>query len=57
MTYVVYLSADSICVHHLFQACRGSRFTFRLVRFKNCFKEPQDMYSVMNITWNTHART
>lgn len=46
-----HLSADRICVHHLFHAWRGKRLTFLLVRFKNCFSDPQDIYSVMNITW------
>ncbi len=45
------LKADSICVHHLFQAWRGGFFTLRFVRFRNCFNDPDDMYSVMNITW------
>lgn len=45
-----YLSADKICVHHRFHACNGSFLTFRLVRFRNCFSEPDDMYSVINIT-------
>ena len=46
-----YLKADNIWVHHLFHACSGGFFTFRLVLFKNCFKEPDDIYSVMNMTY------
>jgi len=45
-----YLKADRICVHHLFQAWSGNFFTFLLVRFRNCFRDPDDMYSVMKIT-------
>lgn len=45
-----YLSADRICEHHRFQACSGNFFTFRLVRFRNCLSDPEDMYSVINIT-------
>lgn len=48
----IYLSAERICVHHRFQACSGSRFTLRLVRFRNCFSDPHDIYSVINITCN-----
>jgi hypothetical protein len=45
-----YLKADRICVHHLFQAGSGNFFTFLLVRFRNCFRDPDDIYSVMKIT-------
>lgn len=45
-----YLRADRICVHHRFHAVREIFFTLRLVRFRNCFSEPEDMYSVMNMT-------
>lgn len=45
-----YLSADRICVHHRFHAVREIFLTLRLVRFRNCFNEPEDMYSVMNMT-------
>ena len=45
-----HLMADNICVHHLFQALSGGFFTLGFGRFKNCFKDPDDMYSVMNIT-------
>lgn len=52
----IYLSAERIWVHHLFQACRGSLFTLRLVLFRNCFREPEDMYSVMKMTWKNEYR-
>lgn len=44
------LRADRICVHHRFHAVSEIFFTLRLVRFRNCFNEPEDMYSVMNMT-------
>lgn len=44
------LSADRICVHHRFHACSGNFFTLRFVRLRNCFSDPEDMYSVINIT-------
>lgn len=48
----IYLSAERICVHHRLQACNGSFLTLRFVLLRNCFREPDDMYSVMKITWN-----
>lgn len=45
-----HLSADKICLHHRFHASSGNFLTFLLVRFRNCFNEPEDMYSVINIT-------
>ena len=47
---VGYLKADRIWVHHLFHDCSGGFLTLRLVLFRNCFRDPDDMYSVMNIT-------
>lgn len=52
-----YLSADRICVHHRFHAVREIFLTLRLVRFRNCFNEPEDMYSVMNMTCEKIKRT
>lgn len=37
-------------MHHRFHAISEIFFTLRLVRFRNCFNEPEDMYSVMNMT-------
>jgi hypothetical protein len=39
-------------VHHLLHAGSGSLLTLRFVRLRNCFKEPEDMYSVINMTCN-----
>lgn len=49
---MTHLSADKICVHHRLQACNGNFLTFRFVRFRNIFNEPDDIYSVIKITYN-----
>jgi len=44
-----YLKAERIWVHHLFQDCSWIFLLFFLVRLRNCFNDPDDMYSVIKI--------
>ena len=46
-----YFNADRIWMQNLFQDCSWIFLKFFLVLRKNCFSEPDDMYSVMKITW------
>lgn len=48
--HVTDLRADSICVHQRFQAFSFIILWFFLVFFRNCFRFPEDMYSVMKMT-------
>jgi hypothetical protein len=47
-----YFNADKIWMQNLFQDCSWILRMFFLVFRRNCFSEPDDMYSVMKISCN-----
>ena len=42
---------ETVCLMHLVYTLSWNVLLFFFVFFRNCFNEPEDIYSVMKITW------